>query len=104
MTLLATVVGLFFGVSVARDAFIGGAATTLGTTFFAVWVFGRYSAVDPGSLVRQFYMGELLKLAIIVIVFALAMKKLDDLNPLALLLAFLVVQVLPPMLANKIAR
>ena len=69
-----------------------------------MWVFGRYSAADPSSLVRQFYMGELLKLAIVVIVFALAMKKLDDLNPLALLLAFLVVQVLPPMLANKVAR
>ena len=104
MTLLVSVIGLIFGIHAARDAFIGGGAATLGTAFFAVWVFGRYSAADPASLVRRFYMGELLKLATIVIVFAVAMKKIDDLNPLALLLAFLVVQVLPPMLANKIAR
>ncbi len=88
----------------ARDALIGGAAAALGTALFAVWVFGRYSASEPGQIVARFYGGEVIKIVVIVAVFAAAMKGLDDLNPVALFGAFLVVQVLPPLLANRIAR
>lgn len=95
---------LLIGVPAARDALIGGGAAVLGSTLFAVWVFGRYSAREPGQIVARFYGGELIKILAIVAVFAAAMKGLEDLNPVALFVAFLVVQVLPPMLANLIAR
>jgi F0F1-type ATP synthase assembly protein I len=54
--------------------------------------------------VARFYGGEVIKIVAIVAVFAAAMKGLDDLNPVALFGSFLVVQVLPPLLANRVAR
>lgn len=102
--LLVALAGLLVDLPTARDALIGGAAAALGTALFAVWVFGRYDAQQPGQLVARFYGGELIKIVAIVAVFAAAMKGLDDLNPVALFGAFLFVQVLPPLLANKIAR
>jgi ATP synthase protein I len=103
MLVIALVVLLIDPLS-ARDALIGGAAAALGTALFAVWVFGRYSAREPGQIVARFYGGEVIKIVAIVAVFGAAMKGLDDLNPVALFGAFLVVQVLPPLLANRIAR
>jgi len=102
MVVVAVVVLMIDPLS-ARDALIGGSAASLGTALFAVWVFGRYSASEPGRIVARFYGGELIKILAIVAVFAAAMKGLDDLNPVALFGAFLVVQVLPPLLANRIA-
>lgn len=102
-TLILSLVGVFFDWHVARDAFIGGFAASLGSGLFALWLFKQHSC-DPKIIARQFYMGELLKLASIIVVFGLAMKKIDDINPVVLLVAFLVVQMLPMLLANKIAR
>lgn len=102
--LVIALVVLLIDPLMARDALIGGAAAAIGSAVFAFWVFGRYSANEPGQIVARFYGGELIKIATIVIVFAAAMKGLDDLNPVALFGAFLVVQVLPPLLANRIAR
>ena len=105
VTMLVVALGaLLIDTTAARDALIGGLAAVLGSAVFAFWVFGRYSAKEPGQIVARFYGGELLKIVAIVIVFAAAMKGLDDLNPVALFGAFLVVQVLPPLLANRIAR
>lgn len=101
--LAVALAALVAGPLVARDALIGGAAAFLGSALFAVWVFGRYSAGEPGQIVARFYGGELLKIIVIVAVFAAAMKGLQDLNPVALFGAFLVVQVLPPLLANRVA-
>ena len=103
-TIIVTLIGALFAFTDARDALIGGVAASGGSALFAYWVFGRYSAQQPGQLVSQFYSGELIKIVFIVFVFGLAMKGLEDLNPVALFAAFFVVQVLPPMLANKIAR
>lgn len=101
--LVAGLVGLL-NVVYARDVLIGGLAALAGTLVFALWVFGRYNAAKPGQIVARFYGGELLRIMAIVVVFGLAMKGLDDLNPVALFGSFFVVQVLPPLLANKIAR
>jgi len=102
---VVALVALLIDLPTARDAFIGGAAAALGSAVFAVWVFGRYSAQEPGQMVARFYGGELIKIIVIVVVFAAAMKGLgNDLNPVAMFGAFLVVQVLPPLLANRIAR
>ena len=102
-TLVVTLAGLIFGPREGLFAFIGGAIAVSANALFAYWVFGRYSAGEPGKLVGQFYGGELLKLAFVVIAFAAVIKLLDPLSPLALFGAFFVVQVLPPLLANRIA-
>ena len=102
-TLIVTLVGLIFGPRVGFFALIGGATATIANALFALWVFGRYRAGEPGKLVTQFYGGELLKLAFIVAAFAAVIIWLDPLSPLALFGAFFVVQVFPPLLANRIA-
>ena len=104
VAVIVALVAAVFDIRYARDAFIGGLATIIGTAVFAFWIFGPYSAKEPGQLVARFYGGEILKIFSIVIVFAIAMKKIDDLEPVALFTAFLIVQVLPPLLANRIAR
>ena len=102
-TLVVTLVGLIFGLREGFFALVGGATATGANALFAYWVFGRYRAGEPGKLVGQFYGGELLKLAFVVIAFAAVINLLDPLSPLALFGAFFVVQVLPPLLANRIA-
>lgn len=93
-----------YDLRIARDVLIGGLAACLGSALLAVWVFAPYRAQQPGRIVARFFSGELIKLLGVVLVFGLAMWGLDDLNPVALLGAFLFVQVLPPLLANRIAR
>ncbi|MCB1801856.1 MAG: ATP synthase subunit I [Gammaproteobacteria bacterium] len=102
-TLVVTLVGLLIGPREALFAFIGGAIATIANGLFAYWVFGRYRAGEPGRLVAQFYGGEFIKLGFIGAAFAAAIVWLDPLRPLALFGAFFVVQVLPPLLANRIA-
>lgn len=96
-------VALLSGVDTARDVLIGGGAAAAANAIFAFWVFGRYSAREPGRIVATFYAGELVKICTVVVVFAVAMKGLEDLNPVAFFGAFFVVQVLPPLLANRVA-
>ena len=102
-TLLVTLIGLVFGPRVGLFAFIGGATATIANALFAYWVFGRYRAGEPGKLLSQFYAGEIIKLAFIAAAFAAAILWLDEPRPLPLFGAFLAVQVLPPLLANRIA-
>ena len=102
-TLVLTLVGLIFGPREGLFAFLGGATAAGANALFAYWVFGRYRADQPGKLVGQFYGAEILKLAFVALAFAAMIKLLDPLSPLALFGAFFVVQVLPPLLANRFA-
>ncbi len=102
-TLVVTLIGLFVGPRVGLFAFVGGTTATIANALFAYWVFGRYRAGEPAKLLSQFYGGEILKLAFIAAVFAAVIIWLDPLRPLALFGAFFVVQVIPPLLANRIA-
>ena len=102
-TVLIALTMTLFGFWTALIAFIGGATATIANALFAFWVFGRYRADEPGKLTGQFYGGEFLKLGFIATVFAAAILWLKPFSPLAFFGAFFVVQVLPPMLANRLA-
>jgi len=102
-TLVVTLVGLLFGPWAGLFAFVGGVIATIANALFAYWVFGRYRAGEPGRLLSQFYGGEIIKLAFIAVAFAAVIIWAEPLSPLALFGAFFVVQVLPPLLANRIA-
>ncbi|MCB1784692.1 MAG: ATP synthase subunit I [Chromatiaceae bacterium] len=102
-TLVVTLFGLAFGLREALFALLGGGIATVANALFAYWVFGRYRAAEPGRLVSQFYGGELIKLGFVAATFAVVILGMDPLRPLALFGAFFVVQVLPPLLANRIA-
>jgi F0F1-type ATP synthase assembly protein I len=103
-TVVIFLLASLYDLHTARDVSIGGLAATLGSALLAAWVFVPYRAQRPGRIVARFYSGELIRMLGIVVVFGLAMWGLDDLNPVALMGAFLLVQVLPPLLANRIAR
>lgn len=102
-TLVVTLVGLVFGPREALFALIGGATALVANALFAFWVFGPYSAAEPGRLVGRFIGGEVIKLGLIVLVFVTTFVTATAISPLALFGAFLTVQVLPPLLANRIA-
>jgi ATP synthase protein I len=101
VTLISAVVALFFGALAGISALLGGLITTLSNLLFAFWVFGRYRAQDPGKLVYRMYGAELLKLLSIVLMFAAVFAWVKPLNIVALFGAFLVVQILPPLVAHR---
>jgi ATP synthase protein I len=102
-TLVVALIGLMFGPRAGFFALLGGAIATIANALFAFWVFGRYRAAEPGKLLAQIYGGEVLKLGFIAGTFAAVIVWLEPLSPLALFGAFFVVQVLPPLLANRVA-
>lgn len=102
-TLLIAAAGSLFGAWTALVAFIGGATATTANALFAFWVFGRYRASEPGRLTGQIYGGELLKIGFVAAAFAAAILWLEPFRPLAFFGAFFLVQVVPPMLANRLA-
>ena len=102
-TALIALAGSVFGTWTAFVALIGGSTATVANALFAFWVFGRYRASEPGRLTGQIYGGEFLKLGFIAAAFAAAILWLEPFNPLAFFGAFFLVQVVPPMLANRLA-
>ena len=101
-TVVMVLLTSLYDLRIARDIAIGGSAACLGGALLAWWALGRYRAQDPGRVVARFYGGEVIKIVGVVLVFAMAIRGLDDLNPVAMFGAFLIVQVLPPLLANRI--
>ncbi|MFP4063713.1 MAG: ATP synthase subunit I [Halochromatium sp.] len=90
-----------FGTNAMVAAALGAAACLLANWYFAYRVFQRYQAREPGQLLARIYGAELAKIAIALAVFGLAFATLDDLNPLALFAAYLAVQVLPAIVAQR---
>lgn len=102
-TLLLAAAATAYSLAAGMSALLGGLIATVANALFAVAVFGRYEAQEPGRLVARFYGAELLKLLVTALAFAAAFVWLEQLNVVALLGAFLLVQVLPPLLANRVA-
>lgn len=102
LSLALAVCALPFGSSVALSVLIGAGSCLLANAMFAAWVFRAYRAQDPARLVMRFYGAEVMKIALILGVFAVAFATLDDLNLPALLGAYFVAQVIPAPIAAHI--
>lgn len=100
LTLLLAGAATLYDGAAGLSALIGGAITTVANGLFAVLVFGRYRAQEAGKLVFRFYGAELLKLVLVVLMFAATYFWIAPLNLVALFGAFFLVQVLPPLLAH----
>jgi ATP synthase protein I len=96
-----TVAAIPFGMDVLRAAAIGASACLLANWYFAYRVFQRYQAQEPGRLLARIYGAELTKIVIALAVFGLAFAMLDNLNPVALFGAYLAVQIVPALLAQR---
>jgi ATP synthase protein I len=99
MTLILPAAALPFGKTVALSVLIGAAVCLLANGIFAIWVFRQYRAQEPGSLLMRFYGAEIVKLSLVLGLFAAAFATIEVLNLPALLAAYFAVQVLPAVFA-----
>jgi len=71
----------------ALSALLGGGIATLGSLVMAALVFGGGRAMDPQRVLGMFYLGEAVKVALVIVLFALVLK-LVNVAPLAMFVAF----------------
>jgi ATP synthase protein I len=101
MTLALAAVAFLVSKPAALSVLIGAGACTAANGLFALLVFTQYRAHEPGLLVMRFYAAEIVKIALILAVFAAAFVLFEGLILPALLGAYLVAQVLPPLLVSE---
>lgn len=71
----------------AVSALIGGGIATLGSLAMAGLVFGGAAGASPQRVLSMFYVGEALKLAVVVVLFVVILKVMT-VAPLAMFAAF----------------
>ena len=86
----------------AWSGLIGGLIAVLGNALFALRIFGRYRAQEPGRLLGRFYAAELSKLLLTMLLFAMAVVLVKPLSIVALLGIFLLVQMVPVLIVNRL--
>ena len=104
LLLLATVVAMVFGKTMALSAFLGGGTALGANALFAWLVFAPYRAQQPGALVTRFYVAEIGKLVMVCLCFAAIFIWLRPLNVAALFVSFFLVQVVSPVLAHGLNK
>ncbi len=89
-TVIALILMLSIGPVAAYSAALGGIACILPNLLFARLAF-RYSAADSASLVMKwFYIGEAIKIIVTVLIFALSLLRIEDLNFAAMFITYIV--------------
>ena len=71
----------------ALSALLGGGIATLGSLVMAGLVFGGGRAMNPQRVLGMFYLGEAVKVALVIVLFVLVLK-LVNVAPLAMFVAF----------------
>jgi ATP synthase protein I len=71
----------------ALSALLGGGIATFGSLVMAGLVFGGGTAVNAQRVLGMFYVGEAVKVALVIVLFVMALK-LVNVAPLAMFLAF----------------
>jgi ATP synthase protein I len=90
-----------FGVVTLVSVSIGAGVCLLANWAFALRVFTRYWAQQPGELVVGIYAAEIIKIVMILGLFSIAFASIEDLNLPALLGTYFAVQVLPALFASR---
>ncbi|WP_295538606.1 ATP synthase subunit I [uncultured Thiohalocapsa sp.] len=101
---LAIALAAPFGATVVESAAIGAGVCLLANWVFALRVFRHYRAQAPTELALRIYAAEIVKIALILGLFALAFATLANLNLPALLGTYFAVQVLPALFASRPAQ
>ncbi len=86
---IATVSLLLSGTIVAYSIFIGGLISALPNSYFALQAFKYQGASNADRVVKSFIRGELGKIGITLVLFALSFTLITNLNELALILGFM---------------
>jgi ATP synthase protein I len=77
------------GPRAAWSALVGGGASTLGSVAMALLAFGRLSGSGAERMLLAFYVGEMAKVAAVIVVLVLALLFMK-VNPVVMLAAFVV--------------
>jgi ATP synthase protein I len=93
--------GSLFGTRYGLSALLGAGIGTIGNALFAVWVFGRYRAQEPGMLVMRFYGAELAKLGLVLILLVSVFVWMEPLSVPTLLGAYFIVQLASAFFAGR---
>jgi ATP synthase protein I len=101
LTLVATLVVMPFGFSPALSILIGGGVCLVANAAVVLWVFRDYRAQAPGALVGRFYSAEIIKIALVLGLFAAAFLVIEGLSLPAMIGSYFAVQVLPPIFAAQ---
>jgi ATP synthase protein I len=104
LTSVASVGAMPFGSLTALSVLIGGGACLVANAAVVLWVFRDYRAQAPGALVMRLYSAEVIKIALLLGLFAAAFATIDGLNVLVLLGSYFAVQVLSPIFAAQTPR
>ncbi|WP_322789074.1 ATP synthase subunit I [Thiohalocapsa halophila] len=102
--LVALMLAAPFGVTAFKSAAIGAGVCLLANWVFALRVFRQYRAQAPTELALRIYSAEIIKVVLILGLFALAFATLANLNLPALLGTYFAVQVLPALFASRPAH
>ncbi len=97
----AVLVAAPFGFPAFQSAAIGAGVCLLANWLFALRVFRRYRAQAPAELALRIYTAEIVKIFLVLGLFALAFITLADLTLPALLGTYFAVQVLPALFASR---
>ena len=101
LTLVATLVVMPIGFSPALSVLIGGGVCLVANAAVVLWVFRDYRAQAPGALVGRFYSAEIIKIALVLGLFAVAFIGMEGLSLPAVIGSYFAVQVLPPIFAAQ---
>ncbi len=93
-------VGMLYAAPVGLGAVIGGGAALTANAGFALGVFARYDAREPGRLAARMYVAEGVRIGFILLIFGLAFLCVRPLSLPALMVGFLLVQTLPVFVAS----
>jgi ATP synthase protein I len=96
--LVLALVMLLVGPVYAYSALAGGMIAAVANALFAGRIFADYRAQEPQLLLMRLYGAELLKLVLVGVLFGGAYLWIEPLSPGALLGAFLVVYLVPPVI------
>lgn len=89
-----------FGLAPLISAGVGGGACLLANLAAASWVFRRYRAQQPGALVLRFYSAEIVKITLVITLFAIAAVAIDRLIFPIVLASYLICQMLPALVPD----
>ena len=103
-TILVAVISLLVsGTIMAYSVFLGGMISALPNSYFAMHAFKYQGARSADKVVKSFIRGELGKLGITLVLFALCFSLITNLNELALILGFIAIQLVGVMMSGMIS-
>lgn len=100
---IATISLLLSGNVVAYSVILGGLISALPNSYFAMQAFKYQGARNADKVVKSFIRGELGKIGITIVLFALSFTLITNLNELALILGFVATHFVGVMMSGLIS-